>query len=285
MLSATKLIRLAQTYSEEQGRDQARINDALEERVASLEQQMDVLSDAENDSGALRPHFSGGGGCADRSGGRSPGVPASPGLCGINTAGLSEWMTGIDKQLEGLQRLVSASAVAGGGSGNSGIGADSKQRAAKEPAMVVDAEAVAQKAAQDECARMEERLRHLEAVLKASVENGGVPSSSLDTKDSAIRTTERECGPGSSVNQAPTQPASPKLPLPPPPPHAGVPVTSDVCKGPGPNNDAVLDAVQEGTAVARKASELAEEALKVGREAAEQSERTGEQLVRFVLRS
>ena len=282
VLSAAKLIRLAQTYSEEQGRDQARINDALEERLVSLEQQVDVVSEAGNDSGALGPHPNRGGGCTERST-RGPGVLASSGFCGINTAGLSEWMTGVDKQLEGLQKLVSAKFEAEDICEKTCIGTDSKQQAATEPAADDSSEAAvmaAQKAAQDECAKLEDRLRQLEAALEANTNNGGVTrSSSLNTKDSSTKVAERNRRPLPSPNQAPTQPPSPQRPpSPPPPSHAEAAVNDDVYNDAGPNKHAVLDAVQEGTAVARKASELAQEALKVGKEAAEQSERTGERL-------
>eukprot|EP00752_Nemacystus_decipiens_P007603 g6794.t1 len=250
--SATKLIRLAQTYSEEQGRDQATINDALEERLSILEQQVDAAFAASN--GGVDIHK------------RSPVSPASlspasPGLCGINTAGLSEWMTGVDKQLQDLHELISA-----------GISAKSRQQQKQQQAdaaiQVKDTAAeAAQQAAQDEHARMEERVRRLEETLANAVDKIAAPNGSSNAEGSATAT---EISSGRSPSPTPTRNPSPPPPPPPPPrPSFRQEVVGEVG-----NETKLLDAVKEGTSVARRASELAQEALQAGKEAFARSERT-----------
>lgn len=291
VLSATKLIRLAQTYSEEQGRDQARINDVLEERLANLEQQVDAVSAAATDAVVLQSQSNmggggGGGGCGGpaESRGDHLGPSSSSGLCEINTAGLSEWMTGVDKQLEDLQRLVSARLPIPTEEGRSGNNAYETESSRQQAAV--------QQAVRDECSRVEERLRTLEATLMAeTVNNNGRrlrKKSSNNAEDSSpIRATERDRGRrlercvkiareglSRSRSASPNPTRTPPMSPPPPPP---MPKATDAHNAAGLNSDAMLHAVvEEGTAVARKASELAEEALKVGKEAAERSERTGE---------
>lgn len=260
--SATKLIRLAQTYSEEQGRDQSTINDALEDRLTILEQQVDAACAASN----------GGFGGVDR---RSPVSPASPGLCGINTAGLSEWMTGVDKQLQDLHELIFAGISPGGSSGGDHrVSTESiqQQAAAVEVAEAAGKDTVtaaleAQQAVQDEYARMEERVSRLEATLAETVKMAA-PSRIL-TAEGPTGAAELSRGRSRSLIPAPTPPPSP----PPPPPQEAIPAAGEVG-----NDMKLLNAVQEGATFARRASELAQEALQAGKAAVDRSERTGKPL-------
>lgn len=183
-------------------------------------------------------------------------------------------MTGVDKQLEDLHDLVSARLPAEGSSGDKVNETESRQQAA------------VQQAVRDECSRVEERVRTLEATLAKTADGGRLRKRSGSTESSPIRATEgdRDCRlegcpqiarehryltRSRSTSPSPTH-TQPLSPLPPPP----VPGVSDVRKRL--NSDTMLRVVEEGTATAQKASELAEEALKVGKEAAERSQRNGE---------
>ena len=129
VLGATRLVRLAQTYSEEQGRDQERINDALEERLAVLEQRVrridaDASTEAEEVKTAspssplatAATRGKGGGSCgvcwtplSRRSPPASPFVPPR-----IDEASLPRWMAGVDRRLEDLRKDAAARSPGGG---------------------------------------------------------------------------------------------------------------------------------------------------------------------------
>lgn len=262
------MIRLAQTYSEEQGRDQATINDALEERLAILEQQVDAAAACAASNGGV-------GISVDRHSGQGPVSPAPPpaGLCGINTAGLSEWMTGVDKQLHDLHGLTSAGIPAGGSSGDHWGETESirQHQAAAKEAGKGTAAVTHQQAAQDyEYARMEERVSRLEETLPEKTVDNDAEGPAGAAKSGRGRR------PSPNPTHTPPPPSPPPLGIPPPllrssPPQEAVPAAGEV----GSDTRLLLDAVEEGTTVARKASELAQEALQAGKEAIERSERTG----------
>ncbi|CAM9713650.1 unnamed protein product [Hapterophycus canaliculatus] len=294
VLSATKLIRLAQTYSEEQGREQARINHILEVRLASLEQHIDSVGISFDDAATAAGVNSDGVGAATDDG--NPGSSNSPGLRGINTAGLSEWMTGVDKQLEDLQNHLFARSSEDHDRLIEGILSPAKKNDQETTEAAESAvKAAAEVMAREECARMmEERVRSLEAALeetkRARRETGG----GGDTDDLCKNATNRDRGrrlercaelarDGLSRSRSPTLSSNPSPPPPPSLPVAAAaaeaaaavaaPVisnagsTRDIC------NDAVLNAVEDGTAVARRAGEVAQEALEAGQKAVERSVR------------
>lgn len=177
-------------------------------------------------------------------------------------------MTGVDKQLQYLHELISAGVLAGGGSNGDHCGgmASGQQQAAAEVAGKDTATAVAQQAAQDEYAKMEERVSRLEAILAETVDNAAAPAGSVNAEGS---TGAAEISRGRSPSPNPTR--TPPLSPPPPPQQEAVPAAGEVG-----NEAKLLGAVEEGTTAARRASELAQEALQVGKEAVERSERTGE---------
>lgn len=309
MLSATKLIRLAQTYSEEQGRDQARINDGFEARLASLEQQVDNVSIAVDDVAAAGRSNSDGVGAGSNN--RNPPSPHSPGLCGINTAGLSEWMTGVDKQLEDLRNSLFLRSPIGRREDRDHSAVtekllsppketDQEATVAAESAVKAAVEATAR----DECAKMEERVRSLETALKETMKcrREADGSGGGNTEDLSKSATERDRGRrldrcaelardglSRSRSRSRSPPRSPNpSPLPPPLQPAAVaaaaaaatgmatPVDGGVGNDTEVGKDVALDAVEDGTAVAKRASEVAEEALEAGRQAIERSVRAGE---------
>ncbi|CAM9388905.1 unnamed protein product [Ectocarpus fasciculatus] len=304
VMSATKLVRLAQTYSEEQGREQGRINDAMEIRLESLEQQIDAVSTAVDHAATAQSNSEvcsceGDGGIPST---RHPPVHP-PGLHEINTAGLSEWMTGVDKQLEDLRNLVSAQLTTGSGSSNSsGGGGDGGLKATSaaggspqaeddaEEAAVQETKTAAVATARDECARIEERVRRLEEAIEETGPGAGhsggdasLPSPAttvvVDQRDRGRRLercaelaqeglTRSRSASRSPVRRNPSAP-SPAIEA------AVAPLANDAgTLTVEVDNDALLGAAEDGTAVARRASEVAEEALKAGREAIERSERT-----------
>ncbi|CAM9613343.1 unnamed protein product [Ectocarpus sp. 8 AP-2014] len=303
VMSATKLVRLAQTYSEEQGREQGRINDAMEIRLESLEQQIDAVSAAVDDAAMAQSNNVNVGMGDD-------GIPSArhppiypPGLHEINTAGLSEWMTGVDKQLEDLRNLVSAQITTGSGSSSGGGGGDGGSKAtavgsspqseddAEEATAVPETKTAAAVTARDECARIEERVRRLEEAIGETSPGAGHSvgdSSLLSPATTTVVVDQRDRGRrlercaelaregltrSRSASRSPVR-RSPSAP-PPATEIAAVPLASDAgTLTVEADNDALLGAVEDGTAVARRASDVAEEALKAGREAIERSERT-----------
>lgn len=298
VLSATKLIRLAQTYSEEQGREQARINEALEVRLAGLEQHVDDVSIAVEDAAAARSQLD-----AVGAGNSNQNPGCSSDLCGINTAGLSEWMTSVDKQLEDLRAsLLSRSPGKKrddldppGVTGD--VSSPPKEDNLKATEAVESAvKATAEVIARDECAKMEERLRSLEAALEVTKKDrtetggsgGGNPelSSESATERDRGRRLERcaelaRDGLSRSRSRSPTRSPNPSPPPPPLPLVAATavitqPGVSDAGNNTERNSDVVLHAVEDGTAVARRASEMAQEALEAGQQAVERSVRAGE---------
>lgn len=109
MLSATKLVRLAQTYSEEQGREQAAINDALEERLAHLERKVENVDMSALAAASIRPS----GDTGAKSGGYSRHGGLPPPLSGsfqgeplVDSPGLSRWIQDVDQRLGELHSLV-----------------------------------------------------------------------------------------------------------------------------------------------------------------------------------
>lgn len=115
VLSATKLVRLAQTYSEEMGSEQAKVNDALEQRLANLEQHICEVGKARK----LTPQATttdanvGVTNCevekteqtADRTSSHhvlTSELPRMPDF-------LSSWMSNVDRQLKELHDRVDAS--------------------------------------------------------------------------------------------------------------------------------------------------------------------------------
>lgn len=105
-------MRLAQTYSEEQGREQAKVNNALEERLAHLERKVEGIVASALDATKIRAPSCDG--YAERSGPSRYGVtlplsgvlPCEP--C-INSPSLSRWIQHVDQRLGELQNLVSIS--------------------------------------------------------------------------------------------------------------------------------------------------------------------------------
>lgn len=102
-------MRLAQTYSEEQGREQARINDALEERLAHLEWNVDRIATLAPDVTKIRAPSCDGN--AERSGPSKYGVPLPPsgvlpGEPWTDSRGLLRWIQDVDQRLEELQNLI-----------------------------------------------------------------------------------------------------------------------------------------------------------------------------------
>lgn len=350
MLSATKLVRLAQTYSEEQGREQANINDVLHERLAGLE------------------HY----------------VDTSPILPRINTADFSKWMARVDEQLQGLWDQVVVRTPADGGhteggrvvlvkgdrGKGEGLGGRGLNETAKEEGEANEAPTTNGVGAAEALARVEERIHGLETVL---AEKANTDSPQINASDKALDEIERrsaeematmgdrvrcleasladlansegqqgstrsqplderelkaakelaqvekrvrrletslaehasapfgqdnhdktiqledeqkqhavECDRGRRLKRCAKLPrkclSRSRSPQPPPPP-----MTETIADDTEPaNNVLLLSAVEESAAVAQRANEVVEEALKVGRETAERSERTGT-LVRSIL--
>ncbi|CAM9363668.1 unnamed protein product [Ectocarpus sp. 12 AP-2014] len=304
VMSATKLVRLAQTYSEEQGREQGRINDAMEIRLESLEQQIDAVSAAVDDAAMAQSNNLNVGTCVGDHDITSPRHPPvyPPGLHAINTAGLSEWMTGVDRQLEDLRNLVSAQITTGSGSSSGGGAGDGGSKAttevgsspqsdddAEEATAVPETKTAAEATARDECARIEERVRRLEeAVGETSPGAGhsGGDSSLLSPATTVVDQRDRgrrleRCAElaREGLTRSRSASRSPFRRSPSAPPPATEIVAAPLASDAGTltveaGNDVSVGALEDGAAVARRASKVAEEALKAGREAIERSGRT-----------
>lgn len=356
VLGATRLVRLAQTYSEEQGRDQARINDAFEERLAVLEQRVrrvDVDADASTEAeevkttsqpsplAAAATRGKGGGSYGTPLSRRSP--PASHVVPpGIDEASLSHWMAGVDRQLEDLRKGAAARSPGGGvgyavaprprvggpvheesvwpekgeeekdneehksecgqgperkkeeesvESGRAFAEAEAAKSAAAAAVEAVEAEsarsaaaaavaavaaAAAAQLAEKGLARMEQRVYRLEVSLhrpanSETLVNSRSPTAAGNDRGrrpnhdaklalgSLSRSPSRSCSRGRDQSPPPIPPAATGFP-----------------SNPESTSRTVLDAVGEGNAVARRASEVAQKALMLGKEAAERSERAGE---------
>lgn len=109
MLSATKLVRLAQTYSEEQGREQAAINDALEERLTHLERKVENVAPSALAAASIRPSDDAGaqsGGYRTHGGVPPPMSGSSQGEPLVDSPGLSRWIQDVDQRLGELHSLV-----------------------------------------------------------------------------------------------------------------------------------------------------------------------------------
>lgn len=350
VLGATRLVRLAQTYSEEQGRDQARINEALEERLATLEQRARLAdadaANAEAEAKAASQSSPLAAAAMPKDGGvvyglrrvptSCPSRAASPSPPITDEASLSRWIADVDKRLDDLRKDVAAIRSPGDEIGDAlaprphvgapvcgesvipeedeeeeegvegeadeekhrgehaqrreekeeekvkvdraSVAAEAAKSAAAAAAAAVAASAAAQ-LAEKGLANVEERVRHLEAsfdhpmIGEARVnkktsrsprvaESGRGRSPRRGTK---LDFCNRSRSPGRSGSRSRNR-SPPLLPLAPPDASSDSRSTSKV----------VLDAVEEGNAVARRAGEVAQEALMLGKEAAERSERAGE---------
>ena len=318
VLSTTKLVRLAQTYSEEQGREQARINDAFEDRMANLERRLVDSRDASPPENCRRFPPEGDEVASSRLLQSPPDSPISPGLLTESAAGLSNWMWGVEQRLEDLHAKVASSlkecetpavtkpdggesslderGTACGESGEEVEGAyrPSAETASTSPPRAQNQSRTVEWLAAPELAEIEERLRRLEEGANTTVastsneaqrnseagvssgEEPGVQKRSRSDRGKRSKRSPELAGRVSplSPTSSPRRNAafSPVQSCTPGPPNA-----ADAAIGAESSHDVIVgEAVKEGTAEARRATELAEEALKIGREAAERSERTGE---------
>lgn len=152
-------------------------------------------------------------------------------------------------------------------------------RSAAAAAVAAVAAAAAAQLAEKGLARVEERVRHLEASLHRPV-NSGTRVSTTSSRSPTAAGSDRGQRPKrgvkpdlGSLSRSPSRSCSRGRGRSPPPlPPAATVFPSN----PESASRIVLDAVGGGNAVARRASEVAQEALMLGKEAAERSERAGE---------
>ena len=152
-------------------------------------------------------------------------------------------------------------------------------KAAAAAAVAAVAAAAAAQLAEKGLARVEERVRHLEDSLdrpangEARVNKTNSPSPRAAGSDCGRRPKRGTKFSPCSLSRSPSRSSSrvrdrSSSPFP--------PAAADFPSNPESANRIVLDAVEEGNVVARRAGEVAQEALMLGKEAAERSERAGE---------
>lgn len=260
--------------------------------------------------------------------GSSPVSPELPRI--INAAGLSEWMSGVDKQLEDLHAQASACPREGTPAGleECVTGSPEGRRRRAHPIGGDESAAEEKKGEEEEGGHtpedgkakptpveakppegtdlvvwMEERLRRLEENWSLAVAPSGEPrrtgadgplmgtaAAAVDGPRAAEETAPQGAGRGCSGRVQHRAELSGEDPSPSPSPgprarrgnSSSAPPTPvmavDGATGAGPASNVERgDPVEDGAAIAQRAAELAEEALKVGREAAERCERTGEE--------
>lgn len=313
VLSATKLVRLAQRYSEEQGREQARINDVFEDRLADLERRIVDSRDAQPPGIGCRSLHEEFAYSNSRHRSSRPDSPVLPEIPPISAVDLSDWMRGVDERLDDLFERRAASPRERRAS------ADGSNTSSEEMFPIGEIRTIGDKEGRNECAeekkaatspprlyvepppapdivRLEERLRRLEENASATVTGAASPGGDAagenwnDSPHLGEESGLREIPPsdGGKRRQSCSEPArrdsllssihSPRFSS--VPSLQGVsperPNADDVATGEEHSQDTIMKAVEESTAESRRARELAEEALRVGREAAARSERTGE---------
>lgn len=310
----TKLVRLAQRYSEEQGREQARINDAFEDRLSDLERRIVDSRDAQPPGiGCRSPHeefaYS-----SSRNRSPRPDSPVPPEIPPISATDLSDWMRGVDERLNDLfvRRAASPQERRAsthdsdtsseeifpiGGVRTIGDEEGRQERAEEEKAARSPPRLYVEPPTVPDIVRLEERLRRLEESASETAPGAASPGGDVagqnwkdfphsgeqpglreaplsddgKRRQSCSEPSRRDSlrsgihSPRCSSMPSLLQSVSPERPN-----------VEDVATGEEHSQDAIIKAVEESTAESRRARELAEEALRVGRETAARSERTGE---------
>lgn len=307
-------MRLAQTYSEEQGREQARINDVLEERLAHLERNFEVISGVLPDQVEFQSRERNDRGVrSDDSTTGTCGVPPrlSPVASDeplIASPCLSRWMLDVDKRLSSVQMLVAvsqegeATAEAAAVSASQAYrtsgtaGAEQVGEAGQNTSAMVALPVASESAA---LTRVEDRLQKLEAsFLEAPISLPQGTSSAepvtpyaqkredagqAQAACTSARPVNHDEGPGSRGRGGSGTPSGGN------PSNirnrsltrssvmADIDGDDEATAGlqAGCTANDLLQEVNQGREEAKKACEAAEEALRIGKEAAERSERTG----------